>query len=576
MFKGSSYLGQAARSCWGGSLNTVRGGKSKPWITEEQDFATIWGGASPEIVDVELTTRGRYAVTAMADIAGQDDLSSVPLSQIADRQSLPLAYLEQIFVALRRAGLVESARGRSGGYKLARPASDITVGAVMRAVDEDTHFTRCADKDPRCSRETPCLTHGLWQRLGQVTSSFFASVSLADVVAGDLAGEAGTRHAPQRDAAVQTPRVYLDYNATAPLTPEAKAAMIAALDIDGNPSSVHGEGRKARSVLEAARTSVARLVNAKPSEVVFTSGATEANAWVMAQPFDTIFVSAVEHDSVLAPARASKADVVLIGSDADGRVRTEDIAARVLTGAPVGRALISVQLANNETGVIQDIAAVVAFAREHDILVHTDAVQAPGRIALDFAALGVDLLSVSAHKFGGPKGIGALVIRDHLDLEPMIRGGGQERRRRAGTENLTAIAGFGAAADAALADLADVARIARLRDAIEAGIRIATPSAHIIASAVPRLPNTLSVALPGTLSESLVIRFDLACIAISSGSACSSGKVGASHVLDAMGLPRNVTAAAIRISLGPETTDDDVQRFIAAWKDITSKSALAA
>lgn len=567
MFKGSSYLGQAARSCWGGSLNTVLGGKSKPWITAEQDFATIWGGASPEIVDVELTTRGRYAVTAMADIAGQDELSSVPLSQIADRQSLPLAYLEQIFVALRRAGLVESARGRSGGYKLARPASDITVGAVMRAVDEDTHFTRCADKDPRCSRETPCLTHGLWQRLGQVTSSFFASVSLADVVAGDLAGEASAR----TDA-----RIYLDYNATAPLKPEAKAAMIAALVIDGNPSSVHGEGRKARSVLEAARTSVARLVNAKPSEVVFTSGATEANAWAMTQPFDTIFVSAVEHDSVLAPARASKADIVLVGADANGRVRVEDIAARVLTGAPTGRALISLQLANNETGVIQDIAAVVAFAREHDILVHTDAVQAPGRMALDFAALGIDLLSISAHKFGGPKGIGALVIRDHLDLEPMIRGGGQERRRRAGTENLTAIAGFGAAADAALADLTDVPRIVRLRDAIEAGIRNATPSAHIIASAVPRLPNTLSVALPGTLSESLVIRFDLAGIAISSGSACSSGKVGASHVLDAMGLPRNVTAAAIRISLGPETTDEDVERFIAAWKDITSKSALAA
>lgn len=523
---------------------------------------------------MELTTKGRYAVTAMADIAGQDENSSVPLSQIAERQNLPLAYLEQIFVSLRRAGLVESARGRSGGYKLTRPPADISVGAVMRAVDEDTHFTRCADNDPRCSRETPCLTHGLWQRLGHVTEAFFASVSLADVVSGRMplsAARDDTAPAAQRP-----PRVYLDYNATAPLKAEAKAAMIAALDIEGNPSSVHSEGRAARSALEAARTRVARLVNAKPSEVVFTSGATEANACVMAQRWDTIFVSAVEHDSVLAPSRANGAELVVIGADADGRVRVEDIAARVLTGADVGRALISLQLANNETGVIQDVASVVAFAREHGLFVHTDAVQAPGRIPVDFAGLDTDLMSISAHKFGGPKGVGALIIRDHLDLEPLIRGGGQERRRRAGTENLAAIVGFGAAADAALVDLADAPRIARLRDGIEAAIRSATPSAQIIAGSQPRLPNTLSVALPGMLAETLVIRFDLAGIAISAGSACSSGKVGASHVLDAMGLPRAIAVSAIRISLGPDTTDADVERFIAAWKEITSKAALAA
>lgn len=516
---------------------------------------------------MELTTRGRYAVTAMADIAGQDEHASVPLSQIAERQSLPLAYLEQIFVSLRRAGLVESARGRSGGYKLTRPAADISVGAVMRAVDEDTHFTRCSDNDPRCSRETPCLTHGLWQRLGQVTSSFFASVSLDDVVHGRIAPEASARTGG---------RIYLDFNATAPLCDEAKAAMISALDVQGNPSSVHSEGRKARGVIEAARTSVARLVNAKPSEIVFTSGATEANAWVMAQPWDTIFVAGIEHDSVLAPARASRAEVVVVATDSDGRVRVEDIAARVLTGADVGRALISLQLANNETGVIQDIAAVTVFARDHGLFVHTDAVQAPGRIAVDFAGLDTDLMSLSAHKFGGPKGIGALIIRDHLDLEPLIRGGGQERRRRAGTENLAAIAGFGAAADAALADLADAARIAKLRDDMESAICAASPNAVIIGGASQRLPNTLSVALPGMLAETLVIRFDLAGIAISAGSACSSGKVGASHVLDAMGIARDVATSAIRVSLGPETTDADVQRFIAVWKDITSKAALAA
>lgn len=519
---------------------------------------------------MELTTRGRYAVTAMADIAGQGYASAVPLSQIAERQTLPLAYLEQIFVALRRAGLVDSARGRSGGYRLARPAADISILAVMTAVEEDTHFTRCADNDPRCSRETPCLTHGLWQRLGNVTSAFFASVSLADIVNGTIAG---TR---ARIAVAQPRRIYLDYNATAPLCAEAKAAMIDALDVIGNPSSVHSEGRQARGVIEAARDNVALLAGSKPSEVVFTSGATESNAWVMAQPWDTIFVSGIEHDSVLAPTRASRAEIVTVPVTQDGRVAVEKIAARVLTGAPVGRALIALQLANNETGVIQEVAAVAEFARAHGLFVHADAVQSPGRMPVDFAALGVDTMSLSAHKLGGPKGIGALIIRDHLDLEPLIRGGGQERRRRAGTEHLAGIAGFGAAAKVAGTLLKSVDRIAALRDQLEKDVRANAPATVIIGEGAPRLANTTALALPGKSAETLVIRLDLAGLAVSAGSACSSGKVGASHVLEAMGLPHDVAAGTIRVSLGPNTTKDDIAAFVAVWKDIAAKSALAA
>ncbi|NOT71069.1 MAG: aminotransferase class V-fold PLP-dependent enzyme [Hyphomicrobium sp.] len=521
---------------------------------------------------MELTTKGRYAVTAMADIAGQSDALTVPLSQIAERQALPLAYLEQIFVGLRRAGLVESARGRSGGYRLARPAAEISIADVMAAAEEDTHFTRCANGEASCLRDAPCLTHGLWQRLGAVTSAFFASVSLADVVGGTLAGMARAQAAPSAGLR----RVYLDHNATAPLRGEAKAAMIAALDVDGNPSSVHSEGRRARGVIEAAREQVARLVNAKPSEVVFTSGATESNAWVMAQPWDTIFVSGVEHDSILAPARANGAEVIMVPVARDGRVLAEQIAARVLSGAPVGRALIALQLANNETGVIQDVAAVTAFAREHGLRVHTDAVQAPGRIAIDFAGLDADTMSLSAHKLGGPKGIGALIIRDHYDLAPLIRGGGQERRRRAGTENLAGIAGFGAAAKVALAALADAPRIAGLRDQLERDVCDAVPATVVIAGSAPRLCNTATLTLPGKLAETLVIRLDLAGFAVSAGSACSSGKVGVSHVAEAMGLERDVAAGMIRVSLGPDTTQDDIAAFAAAWKQISGNAALAA
>ena len=251
------------------------------------DFVITWGDASPEFCELELTTKGRYAVTAMADIAGQGDVLAVPLSQIAERQGLPLAYLEQIFIGLRRAGLVESARGRSGGYRLGREASNISILAIMEAAEEDTHFTQCVDNGPHCSRDTPCLTHGLWQKLGNVTNAFFSSVSLADVV------EKKIPNVRTPSVSLSPNRIYLDYNATAPLRPEAKTAMIAAFDVSGNPSSVHCEGRRARGIVEAARESVARLVGAKPSEVVFTSGATEANAWVMVQPWGTIFASGI-------------------------------------------------------------------------------------------------------------------------------------------------------------------------------------------------------------------------------------------------------------------------------------------
>lgn len=523
---------------------------------------------------MELTTKGRYAVMAMADLAGHADDGAIALSVVAERQSLPLAYLEQLFVPLRRAGLVESARGRSGGYRLAKPAAQVSVAAIMEAVEEDTRFTRCSHNDPRCSAATPCVTHGLWNALSEATAEFLSSVSLADVIAG---GRYSARSKLTSFAAKATgKRTYLDYNATAPLKPEAKAAMIDTLDVVGNASSVHAEGRRARSIVEGARERVALLVGAKPSEIVFTSGATESNNWVIAQPWAVILTSGVEHDSVLAPARASRGEVMMLPLDPHGVVRVGDIAEWLSSQSFAGPAVVALQLANNETGVIQPVAEIAQLARAHGIAVHTDAVQAAGRIPIDFAALGVDTLSISAHKFGGPKGVGALVIRDHVDLVPFIRGGGQERRRRAGTENVAAIAGFGAAAEAALRDLRAIGAIRALRDEFEAEIKRISPRAVIISEGASRLANTTALALPGKHAETLVIRLDLAGIGVSAGSACSSGKVGASHVLEAMGLGQDIAAGTIRISLGPMTTKDDVAAFLAAWKTIVGEPALAA
>lgn len=373
-------------------------------------------------------------------------------------------------------------------------------------------------------------------------------------------------------------RTYLDWNATAPLCAAARAAMIRALDLVGNPSSVHAEGRAAREMVESAREQVAALVGACAADVVFTSGATEANAAVFAGAWDTIYLCDAEHDSVLAPAQASQARrIVNIPMAPDGRAQIEAIAADVLCGRePLGRALVTLQLANNETGVIQPVVEVAAFARAHGLRLHTDAVQAPGRIAVDVEALGVDYLSISAHKLGGPKGVGALVLRDGAPLPALLMGGGQERRRRAGTENIAGIAGFGAAAAQAQISLASVETVRTRRDHLEAAMLSRFPGLTIIGVDSPRLANTSCIAFGGKAAETLVIKYDLAGVALSAGSACSSGKVGTSHVLRAMGIPADTARGAIRVSLGPTTTDTDIAAFIAASQTIMRSAALAA
>ncbi len=372
-------------------------------------------------------------------------------------------------------------------------------------------------------------------------------------------------------------RTYLDHNASSPLRPEARAAMLAALDVTGNPSSVHTEGRRARAVIETAREAVAALVGAKPGEVVFTSGASEANNCVIAAGWKTICVSAIEHDSVLAPARACGAKVIALPARSDGMVDLDAVADQLANAAGAGeRLLLSVMLANNETGVVQPVAAAAEFARAHGISLHVDAVQGPGRLSVNFATLGADTLTISGHKLGGPRGVGALIIRDGVNLPALIKGGGQERRRRGGTENVAGIAGFGAAAERVAREAGQAARIKVLRDKLEAGIAAATPQAVIIGQSAPRITNTSCIAMPGRASETMVIRMDLEGVAVSAGAACTSGKIGANSVLVAMGLGPDITGSAVRVSLGPETTDTDIAAFLAAWQKATGGAALAA
>jgi cysteine desulfurase len=366
-------------------------------------------------------------------------------------------------------------------------------------------------------------------------------------------------------------RIYLDWNATAPLRGEARAAMLSALDASGNPSSVHAEGRMARRLIEEARENVAALTGAKAREVVFTSGGTEANVLALAPAaasgatsLEKLLVSAIEHLSVLAGGQFPAAAVERLPVNAGGQIELDALARRL--DRLEGRALVSLMLANNETGVVQPVAEAAALAHAAGARLHVDAVQAVGRMPCDINALGADFLTLSGHKIGAPKGVGALVRREPASARSLIRGGGQERGLRAGTENVAGIAGFGAAAEAARRGLAaERARMLALRDRLEAGLRAVSPGLVIFGAEGERLPNTTLFALPGVKAETAVIAFDLDGVAVSSGAACSSGKVQPSHVLAAMGVPPRLARAAVRASLGPTTTESEVDRFIATW-----------
>ncbi|MCX7297621.1 MAG: cysteine desulfurase family protein [Hyphomicrobiales bacterium] len=375
-----------------------------------------------------------------------------------------------------------------------------------------------------------------------------------------------------------TERAYFDWNATAPLRTEARNAMTAALGLPGNASSVHAEGRVARKLIEAARAQVASLVGAEAKNLTFTSGATEANMLALTPtletvggkaPRDRLFVSGVEHPSVRSGGRFATDAVEVLPVNSDGIV---DLAALKVALARAARPLVSVMLANNETGVIQPIAAIADIVHAANGLLHVDAVQGAGRIDCELAALGADLMSLSSHKLGGPQGAGALVRRDGIHIaEPLIRGGGQERNLRAGTENVAAIAGFGAAAEAAgRARQADALRMAALRDRFEAALKAQTPAAVIFGANAARLPNTSSFAVPGLKAETAIISFDLNGIAVSSGAACSSGKVQISSVLTAMGVEADLARGAIRVSLGWTTTEADIDLLLNAWMRVAS------
>ncbi|MGA1803608.1 cysteine desulfurase family protein [Rhizobium sp. HT1-10] len=380
-------------------------------------------------------------------------------------------------------------------------------------------------------------------------------------------------------------RLYLDWNATAPLHPAAREAVLRALDLFGNPNSVHGEGRATRAAIEAARRQVAVLTGAEPAHVVFTSGATEAANMVLTPEFrmgrtplsvSHLYVSAIEHPALREGGRFERDRVSEIPVTFDGVV---DLAAlEALLAAhdkATGLPMVAIMLANNETGILQPVQAAAQIVHAHGGIMVVDAVQAIGRIPLDINEIGADFLIVSSHKIGGPKGAGALVSRGEILMpKPLIHGGGQEKGHRSGTENSLAVIGFGAAAAAASDEFQSRnATVLALRDRLEAGMRQAAPDVIIHGSDQPRVPNSTFFTLPGLKAETGQIAFDLEGVALSAGSACSAGKLGESHVLVAMG--RDPQLGALRISLGFATTDEDIDRALLAFTKIAGRRKLA-
>ncbi len=364
---------------------------------------------------------------------------------------------------------------------------------------------------------------------------------------------------------------YLDYNATAPMKPAVRSAVLEAMERYGNPSSAHRYGRIARRHVEEARASVAAFVGVKPTQVVFTSGGTEANATFLKGVESSVFVtSTIEHDSVhTATPYAARIPVLPNG------VIDMEAAARILKEVPP-RSVVSVMLVNNETGVIQPLAELARAAERYGHCVHTDAVQAAGRLPIDFAALGVQAMTLSAHKIGGPQGIGALILDEKLTLAPLLQGGGQEMNRRAGTENVAAIVGFGVAVRLAADDLRDMPNMGLLRDYLQTELQaVGGDDAVVIGEHAPRVANTLCLALRNVPSETQVVAMDLAGVAVSAGAACSSGKVKASHVLRAMDCAPDVAGSGLRISLGWDTKRSDINRCVEAWRALYQRTSIS-
>ncbi|WP_339045214.1 aminotransferase class V-fold PLP-dependent enzyme [Candidatus Mesenet endosymbiont of Agriotes lineatus] len=505
-----------------------------------------------------ITAKLRYAVMVMVHLAGN---TSIPtkLSNISDFQSVPERYSEHVISALRKSGLVSAARGPGGGYYLNCSPKSVKISDILEAIGEEIRITRCDNNGIGCLKDqTQCKTHTLWDNLGNYIKGYFNKISLNDVLNEDFN--------ISNNSSLDSNYVYADYNSTASIGNSVKENTSYILSYKTlNPSSVHQAGQRVCKILQDARDDICSFTCASDNkEILFTSSATEANNLAMKGMKEYVqVISAVEHPSIM----RSVSNPYIISVDCDGMINLTELE-KILCKLQGKKILVSVMMANNEIGVIQPIKEIAQISHKFGAICHTDAAQACGKIDVNMEDLGVDLLTLSAHKMGGLTGAGALIFDKNLQIEPIITGGGQEKGLRAGTENVIAIASFSSAVKQIPELLGKANRIEELRDQLESEILKIADNAIIFGKNVDRLPNTSCICMPGVKSDVQLMIFDTNNIAISSGAACSSGRIEPSYVLLAMGATKEQAECSIRISIGWNTTGDDIEKIINCWYNI--------
>ncbi len=495
---------------------------------------------------------------ALLEIAANGNNKPMKLSDISAKQNIALNYLEQIFSKLKSHDLVKSVKGPGGGYFLDRDLESLKIIEIIDGVEENTKMTRCST-DKTCRKNgKKCMTHDLWCGLSRQIRGYFSTISVADILSNSEGENKIT---------------YLDHNATTNLLDEAKIAMFSVCEKTLNASAIHKSGRYGQKIIEKARKQIAELVGIvdyfKEYQITFTATGTEANNLILSNFQNReIFISAIEHVSILSYKKFYD-NVILVNVDENGLLDLNDLRNKLANSKKAVQPLVSVIFANNETGVIQNIKEIVKIAHEFDALVHSDFVQAAGKMEIDLIDLDLDFATISAHKIGGPVGAAALIGKVKYHLAPHIIGGGQEKGLRSGTENIAAIAGFGKAAEIVKqTQKSRFEKMIYLRDYLEENLLKSFPNIKIVSKDVLRLPNTSLIINERKKSQAQIIAFDLKNIALSSGASCSSGKVGLSATLSAMNLSKAERESAIRISLGITNTKQDIDNFLEKYNEI--------
>jgi len=524
------------------------------------------------VILLKLSTKGRYSVKAMVDLAINSASGPVNIKSIAERQKISEYYLEQLFATLRKANIILSVRGAAGGYTLARPAKYISIKEIIDTVEGPIGISNCIEGE-NCSNMDLCPTRLLWFKLSESINSVMKNISLEDIIAD-------YKKITEKESLMMKREVYMDYAATTFVKPEIFDAMVPYYkEFYANPSSIYSISREPQMAIDDARERVAKSINADRSEIYFTGGGSEADNWaIKGIAFankgrgNHLITSTIEHHAILHTFKYLEKqgfEVTYLPVDSEGRVSMDDFKNAIKDTT----ILVSIMFANNEIGTIQNIKEIGSICRERKIIFHTDAVQAMGHLKIDVKDMNIDLLSIAAHKIYGPKGIGALYIRKGIRIHNLIEGGGQERGRRAGTENVAGIVALGLACEMAVSKIdEESARLQKLSEVLIDGLlKIPYSRLNGPKPGLQRLPNNINMCFNFIEGESILLMLDEEGISASSGSACTSGSLDPSHVLLAIGLPHEIAHGSLRLSLGAKTTMEDVNYVLEVVPRVVEK-----